>query len=102
LQTREYKLLNELLTGSLEDSQTISRDDLWYPDESNNWIEVPENVMSYRQLGLRKEDITFILFKNERDAQKYVVQSNTASNRVWDKEPSDPQRIVAYKLSDDA
>lgn len=68
---------------------------LWYPDDSGNWVEVPEGN-SVAPYELHYTDEIEAMYRIERMRENYEPQSYSAGSWKWDEESLEYQ-IVAYK-----
>ncbi len=86
-------------SGSLPEMKQIN--DLpatpWYPDDSGEWVEVPEDLMEM-PAGLSPSETVEVLLKCERDAKAAGFVEDFASTWKWDTSVKGDGRIVAYKV----
>lgn len=69
----------------------------WYPDDSGEWVEVPEDLMEMPE-GVERKTLVEILMKRERDYFNWRSCPDTGGRWVWDAPPHACDRIVAYKV----
>lgn len=67
----------------------------WYPDDSGEWVEVPDDCMECPVDG---EFLVGVLQKKERDAKKFVPMIAKAGLLNWAQPVGDCDRTVAYKV----
>lgn len=71
----------------------------WYPDDSGEWVEVPEDlVMRLCPPGLRGNEMVTVLSRGERERRDWKESTEFAPVWDWDRPAGDPSRIVAYKV----
>ena len=71
------------------------KDALWYPDDSGEWVEVPDDCMA---CPVPEDTVVGYLLRREREWKDYCAYPNTASDVCWDLDPEENERIVAYKV----
>lgn len=69
----------------------------WYPDNSGEWVEVPDDLMEMPK-ELHLEDEIEVLRLDEREYKEYTHYVDNASNWDWDFNSDKYARIVAYKI----
>ncbi|GEM_PF-4320029 len=69
----------------------------WYPDDSGEWAEVPEDLMEM-PAGLSPEALVAVLTENERETRVYIRADKEAGHWNWRVSPNLGVRIVAYKV----
>lgn len=69
----------------------------WYPDDSGEWVEVPEDLMEM-PIGLKARTLVSVLFREERQRKSWASVSHSASAVLWIMPASCHTRIVAYKV----
>lgn len=69
----------------------------WYPDDSGEWVEVPEDLMEM-PTGLKARTLVSVLFREERQRKSWASVSHSASAVLWIMPASCHTRIVAYKV----
>lgn len=86
-------------SGSLPEMKQIN--DLpatpWYPDDSGEWVEVPEDLAEM-PAALSSETLIEGLTRYERDEQVYSKSQAKARKWAWTAFPHFDNRIVAYKV----
>lgn len=69
----------------------------WYPDDSGEWVEVPDSRMTIPYALSQYDGLISILFKGARDVKFEGVPKEYPQNLDWDIEPDRDIRIVAYR-----
>lgn len=67
----------------------------WYPDDSGEWVEVPDGCTV---CPLPTTATVEILLLEERTAKKWYPSPAVARGFHWNEPPDSGQRIVAYKV----
>lgn len=91
--------LEDELVITDEESSTVKHkvEQPWYPDDSGEWIEVPDNLMGMpRELSSVKR-IEYLL-KDEREANKWYSYEENPNELDFNENPHYGNRIVAYKI----
>ena len=73
----------------------------WYPDDSGEWVEVPDSLME-RPAALAKNTRVEVLFRREREIQVCGFDTRKARNFEWRISVGNAFRIVAYKIIEEA
>lgn len=68
----------------------------WYPDDSGEWVEVPDDLMG-PPAGLKAHDLVETLLRDERDRRSHTKGANSVDLWQWNIAPKRNHRIVAYK-----
>ena len=68
---------------------------LWYPDDSGEWVEVPEDLMAMPS-ELNPNDKIAVLIREYREKKIRRITPHSANSWCWD--APGPGRIVAYKI----
>ena len=69
----------------------------WYPDDSGEWVEVPEDLMEM-PAELRPSDLVHVMLKDDREKKRQWGCPLSAGGWNW-RHPTDyTLRIVAYKV----
>lgn len=71
------------------------KDAPWYPDDSGEWVEVPDDCMAR---PVPEDTVVGYLLRREREWKDYCAYPNTASDVCWGLDPEENGRIVAYKV----
>ena len=69
----------------------------WYPDNSGEWVEVPDTLMEMPK-GLQENTEIQSLLYSEREQKKWDASVLEAWELFWGHEPGHEWRIVAYKI----
>lgn len=69
----------------------------WYPDDSGEWVEVPDDLMEMPK-ELHPEDEIETLRLDERESKDYVYNVYSASSWKWNSDFGVAKRVVAYKI----
>ncbi len=69
----------------------------WYPDDSGEWVEVPEDLMEMPS-ALSPETRIEGLTRDEREGELYTYCNAHAKHWPWFLESHSDNRIVAYKV----
>lgn len=69
----------------------------WYPDDSGEWVEVPEAITTWPP-GLNGSELVDVLMRGERDHKGWSTDSDLAWSWDWAHPCCHPSRIVAYKV----
>ena len=69
----------------------------WYPDDSGEWVEVPEDLVG-RPAALPPETRIEVLLHDDRKEHAYKACTAMAKNWMWAISPGMGGRIVAYKV----
>ncbi|UIS65511.1 hypothetical protein [Acidovorax phage AP1] len=69
----------------------------WYPDDSGEWVEVPEDLEAWPP-GLDGSELIEVLMRGERDYKGWTPDSDLAPRWDWAHPPGHRSRIVAYKV----
>lgn len=69
----------------------------WYPDDSGEWVEVPEDLMEMPD-RLLLSSLVEVLLKAEREDQYSGAVADFAANWNWGMSVDRNGRIVAYKV----
>ncbi len=69
----------------------------WYPDDSGEWVEVPEGLMEMPS-ALSPETRIEGLTRDEREGELYTYCNAHAKHWPWFLESHSDNRIVAYKV----
>jgi hypothetical protein len=81
-------------TGRVNLAEVV-KDTPWYPDDSGEWVEVPDDCTV---CPLPTTSIIEILWLEERAAKKWRPSPAIARGFHWNEPPDSDQRIVAYKV----
>jgi len=73
--------------------------DKWYPDDSGEWVEVPDSRMSMPYALNSYNGMIGVLFKGARDVKFEGYPKEYPENLDWDVDTDIDVRIVAYKTS---
>ena len=97
----DSQLLKKLIEAKFEVVNTQNKiqldDNPWYPDDSGEWIEVPDCITSYSSLGLDYDTKIEYLVKSERNHEDYCKRIKCAGELTWGGSGYASQ-IIAYKL----
>ena len=69
----------------------------WYPDDSGEWVEVPDDLMEPPH-GVDSYTEVEVLKRVERRRKNYAPGYVGAGSWNWSHAPTDEARIVAYKV----
>lgn len=69
----------------------------WYPDDSGNWIEVPNEVME--PPNIPESTKIHVMLLDARISRSYSCVHGAVSHFNWACSPMDQFRIVAYKVA---
>lgn len=69
----------------------------WYPDDSGEWVEVPDDLMSVPP-ELDADNKVKVLCKEDREDRNCNFGVTYAGEFRWDIAPTEGHRIVAYKV----
>lgn len=69
----------------------------WYPDDSGEWVEVPEDLMEM-PANVGRNSLLEVLFQHERDDKGRLECKDIARWCKWDMPAGKGGRIVAYKV----
>lgn len=69
----------------------------WYPDDSGEWVEVPEELMEMPDELFDKQTIE-ILYLQERKNKDWAQCPDEPDSWGWDETSGKGYRIVAYKV----
>lgn len=69
----------------------------WYPDDSGEWVEVPEDLMEM-PANVGRNSLLEVLFQHERDDKGRLECKDLARWCKWDMPAGKGGRIVAYKV----
>jgi len=75
----------------------FSEEKPWYPDDSGEWVEVPNTMMTPPPVG--EDTIVEALYLNEREGKTYQKNTTTCKSWQWHKDVKNHYRIVAYKVA---
>lgn len=79
-----------------DDKKAESNTVPWYPDDSGEWIEVPDSCM---ECPVGNEAEIEILLNYERKEMDFCSEVRRAGDLEWNEHSSDRFRIVAYKIA---
>lgn len=84
------------MVATLEDGSTLTASGpVWYPDDSGEWVEVPDDCM---KCPIEPSTKVFVLLRCDRIKKERYGLSYAAGRWRWDVHPSLPGRIVAFKV----
>lgn len=73
----------------------IDQEKPWYPDNSSEWVEVPDDCM---ECPVPKHVVVEVLKAYEREDKNYAKQIRPAKGWTWDWPADTDERNVAYKV----
>lgn len=69
----------------------------WYPDDSGEWVEVPQDLMEMPAI-FAGDEVVEVVTQGERDLKRVIVVQRRINGWDWFRHPGAPERIVAYKV----
>lgn len=92
---QEYLKLKAEFEGT-EHNKEQPKDTPWYPDDSGEWVEVPDDVEAVPE-ELNMDEVVIYLLRFERNEKHCLWRSQIVSNLEFRNRPDSKYRIVAYK-----
>lgn len=71
------------------------KDALWYPDDSGEWVEVPDDCVT---CPVPEDTVVGYLLRMERENKAYVDDTSPVDALNWGLHQKENGRIVAYKV----
>ena len=96
----EVERLEKLAVSSAADVEPTAENP-WYPDDSGEWVEVPDDLME-RPAALAEDTRIEVLFRGEREDREWESCEGSAGDLKWSLPRNQISRIVSYRVIEEA
>ena len=79
----------------LAEASPPSENTPWYPDDSGEWVEVPDACVT---CPVPADTVVETLLRNERQNKRWTPCRRIAAEFYWDRKATEFERIVAYRV----